>query len=333
MGKKLTLFIVRNDQEPTRKLVISTIWFKVGGGLLACVLLALLAGIVDYTGLLAQSIENKKLRVENARLLKQFQVVEGKVNALENGLERVKNFTSKLRLITNLDQEDKSLKLGMGATPSPGAAVSEFDQPVDKRANVQDFEGQEEVPIEPRKADESAGELAVASGKDYRTLAIRIDAAIQDTQLREQSILDLWETLSERQSLLSSTPNIKPAKGWLSSKFGYRISPFTGKPSMHAGLDIAASLGSPVYAPADAVVSYTGFDEGYGKLVTLDHGYGVTTRFGHLSQIYVQVGQKISRWDVIANVGSTGRSTSPHLHYEVRYKDVPRNPLLYILDE
>lgn len=331
--KKVTLFIVRNDQEPTRKIVISTLWLKAGSALLAAVVLALLAGIVDYTGLLAQSIENKRLRVENGQLLKQFQVVEGKVNALENGLERVKTFTTKLRLITNLDQDDRSLKLAMGATPAPNEQVQEFDQPIDKRASVQEFEGQEEPAVENRLVDERSGELALTAGKDYRTLAIRIDRAIQDTQLREQSILDLWETLSERQSLLSSTPNIKPAKGWYSSKFGYRISPFTGKASLHAGLDIAASQGSPVYASADAVVSYTGFDDGYGKLITLDHGYGVTTRFGHLSQIYVQVGQRISRWDVIGSVGSTGRSTAPHLHYEVRYNDVPRNPLLYILDE
>lgn len=331
--KKVTIFIVQNDHEPARKLVFSAWWIKIGTGALAVVILALLAGIVDYTGLLAQSIENKRLRVENSQLMKQFQVVEGKVTALENSLERVKTFTTKLRLITNLDQDDRSLELAMGATPPANAPVQEFDQPMEKRPTVQEFEaGEEPIKVDPL-ADTEGGELAVATGKDYRTLAIRIDKAIQDTQMREQSVLDLWETLSERQALLASTPNIKPAKGWFSSKFGYRISPFTGKPSMHAGLDIAASMGSPVYAPGDSVVSYTGYDDGYGKLITLDHGYGVTTRFGHLSQIYVQVGQKVSRWDVIGSVGSTGRSTSPHLHYEVRLNDVARNPLLYILDE
>lgn len=331
--KKLTIFVVRNDDEPTRKVVVSTLWLKLAGGLFAATALAVLAGIVDYTGLLAQSIENKRLRVENAQLLKQFQIVEGKVTALENGLERVKTFTTKLRLITNLDQEDRSLQLAMGAAPQANASVQEYDQPMEKRPTVQEFEAGDMNEAQKSMVDEQSGELAVTAGKDYRTLAIRIDRAIQDTQLREQSVLDLWETLSERQSLLASTPNIRPAKGWYSSKFGYRVSPFTGKPSMHAGLDIAASLGSPVYAPGDAMVSYTGFDDGYGKLITLDHGYGITTRFGHLSQIYVQVGQKVSRWDVVGSVGSTGRSTSPHLHYEVRLNDVPRNPHLYILEE
>ncbi len=102
---------------------------------------------------------------------------------------------------------------------------------------------------------------------------------------------------------------------------------------MHAGLDVAASPGSPVYAPADGVVSFVGYDEGYGKLISIDHGYGVNTRFGHNSQIYVQVGQRVSRWDVIGAVGSTGRSTGPHLHYEVRINGTAVNPANFILDE
>lgn len=102
---------------------------------------------------------------------------------------------------------------------------------------------------------------------------------------------------------------------------------------MHAGLDIAAAPGSPVYAPADGVVSYAGYDQGYGKLVSIDHGYGVSTRFGHASQIYVQVGQKVSKWDVVAAVGNTGRSTGPHLHYEVRINGTPVDPINFILDE
>jgi murein DD-endopeptidase MepM/ murein hydrolase activator NlpD len=175
--------------------------------------------------------------------------------------------------------------------------------------------------------------LAVEGNRDYQTLAIRIDKNIKDSQLREQSVIDLWESLSERHSLLNSTPNIRPAKGWFTSRFGYRVSPFTGRSALHAGLDVAAAPGSPVYATADGVVTFAGYDEGFGKLVTIDHGYGVSTRYGHNSQIYVQVGQKLSRWDVIASVGNTGRSTGPHLHYEVRVNGIPRDPALYILDE
>jgi murein DD-endopeptidase MepM/ murein hydrolase activator NlpD len=178
-----------------------------------------------------------------------------------------------------------------------------------------------------------AGELSVGTGsRALASLSVRIDRAIKETGLREQSILSLWATLSERQSLMSATPSIKPAKGWFTSRFGYRISPFTNRPVMHNGIDIAAAPGSPVYAPADGVISYSGYDAGYGKLISIDHGYGVVTRYGHNSKLFVSIGQKVKRWDVIGAVGSTGRSTGPHLHYEVRVNGVPVDPINYVLE-
>src|SRR5690606_16069985 len=111
------------------------------------------------------------------------------------------------------------------------------------------------------------------------------------------------------------------------------LDPFTGKAVMHAGLDIAAPPGSPVHAPANGVVSYVGYEPGYGNLVSIDHGYGVVTRFGHNSRIFVEKGQTVKRRDVVATVGSTGRSSGPHCHYEVRVHGVPVDPMNYILDE
>jgi len=331
--KKITLFVVTNDAGQTRKIVLSTSRLK-GLALFASVLLlAFVAGVVDYGGLLVQAVENKRLRIENAQLLKQFQTVEGKVSALENSLDRVRTFTTKLKLITNIEGEDRSLKMTMNAQPAPNEQVEEFDQPMDQRQPLEQLEKQDTEFVEKKPTDENKDELAVENGKDYQTLAVRIDHALRESQLREQSVLDLWETLSERQSLLTSTPNIRPARGWFTSRFGYRVSPFTGRAALHAGLDIAAAPGSPIYATADGIVTFAGYDEGYGKLVSIDHGYGVTTRFGHCSQIYVQTGQRVSRYDVIAAVGNTGRSTGPHVHYEVRVNGIPRNPALYILDE
>lgn len=325
--------MMTNELEPTRKWILSVSWVRALGLIAGIIGLVFVAGVVDYVGLLAQSIENKRLKAENAQLMRQFQTVEGKVSALENSLERVKTFTSKLKLITNIDSEDRNLNLSMGTQPPANAPVEEYDQPVGQRPSIQEIEKQDAEFAPKKPLNELRGELSTQPGKDYQILAIRIDKAIKETQLREQSVFDLWELLSERQSLLSSTPNIRPTRGWSTSKFGYRVSPFTGKPAFHAGIDIAAAPGSPVFAPADGVISYSGYDEGYGKLVSIDHGYGVLTRFGHLSQSYVQLGQKVSRWDVIASVGNSGRSTGPHLHYEVRVNGVPRNPQIYILDE
>lgn len=333
-GKKFTFFIVSNQTGQTRKLVISSVWMKAASFIGAIIILVFVAGMVDYFGLLLQSLENKRLRSENAQLVKQFQVVESKVNSLENSLERVKTFTTKLKLITNIDAEDRVTKLSMGPKPAPGQQVEEYE-PMEQRPSGETMAQQDEVFEAPQTLNESKGEVAEqpAPSKDYASLVVRIDKAVRETQLKEQSVIDLWESLSERQSLINATPNIKPARGWLTSRFGYRMSPFTGKATMHAGLDIAAAPGSPVYAPADGVVSYAGYDQGYGKLVSIDHGYGVSTRFGHTSQIYVQVGQKVSKWDVIAAVGNTGRSTGPHLHYEVRINGTPVDPINFILDE
>ncbi len=333
-GKKTTFFIVSNQTGQTRKLVISSVWMKAASFIGAVIILVFAAGMVDYFGLLLQSLENKHLRSENAQLIKQFQVVEGKVNSLENSLERVKTFTTKLKLITNIDAEDRVTKLSMGPKPAPGQQVEEYE-PMDQRSSSESVAQQDEVFQQSPRLNENKGEVAEqpTSSKDYASLVVRIDKAVRETQLKEQSVIDLWESLSERQSLINATPNIKPAHGWLTSRFGYRVSPFTGKATMHAGLDIAAAPGSPIYAPADGVVSYAGYDQGYGKLVSIDHGYGVSTRFGHTSQVYVQVGQKVSKWDVIAAVGNTGRSTGPHLHYEVRINGTPVDPINFILDE
>ena len=331
--KKVTLFVVSNQTGKTRKIVLSAAWLKAISFIAAVVIIIFAAGLVDYFGLLLQVMENKRLKAENAQLIKQFQVVESKVSALENSLERVKTFTTKLKLITNVDAEDRITKLTMGTKPAPGQEVEEFE-PMDQRQSSEGLAKQDEVFKEEKPLDEVTGEVASeTANKDYASLVIRIDKAVGETQLKEQSVIDLWESLSERQSLLNATPNMKPAKGWITSRFGYRTSPFSGKTALHAGLDIAAAPGSPVYAPADGVIIFASYDEGYGKLVSIDHGYGVTTRFGHMSQIYVQTGQRVNKWDVVGAVGNTGRSTGPHLHYEVRINGTAVDPINYILDE
>ncbi len=137
----------------------------------------------------------------------------------------------------------------------------------------------------------------------------------------------------DQRVLLASTPSIWPVRGYLSATFGNRMDPFTGQRDFHPGLDISTPMGTPVHAPAEGVVISCGAKGGYGNTVVIDHGNGIVTRYGHLASYSVKPGQRIRRGDAIGAVGSTGRSTGPHLHYEVWIRDQAQNPTHYILDE
>ena len=143
----------------------------------------------------------------------------------------------------------------------------------------------------------------------------------------ERRLASFRTDVDKHRALVSATPSMWPITGWISSGFGNRRDPFSGETAFHPGLDISADHGAPVHAPADGVVESAAYNGNYGNLITLDHGFGLLTRYGHLSRYAVYVGQQIRRGDVIGYVGSTGRSTSPHLHYEVFVNGQLTNPL------
>lgn len=144
--------------------------------------------------------------------------------------------------------------------------------------------------------------------------------------LRRQSQEEIRSLLNDQQSLSGSTPQGWPIKGWLTSYFGVRKSPYTGRRKMHEGLDIAANTGTPIHVTADGVVARVETSPGYGKTVIVDHGYGYRTLYAHNSKNLVKRGQKVSRGEKIAEVGNTGRSTGPHVHYEILLNSVPIDP-------
>lgn len=138
--------------------------------------------------------------------------------------------------------------------------------------------------------------------------------------------------LSEREKELVSTPTIAPVHGLITDGFGRRRDPFTGRLAMHRGLDISSRIGTPVEVPADGVVVASGRERGYGRVIRISHGMGYTTVYGHLHKILVKPGDVVHRGQTIGLVGNTGRSTGPHLHYEVHKDGRAVNPLYYILD-
>ncbi|MGA1868691.1 MAG: M23 family metallopeptidase [bacterium] len=156
---------------------------------------------------------------------------------------------------------------------------------------------------------------------------LTLETVSQDNQLMELSYI-----MENRKSILDSTPSIYPTHGWITSGFGYRKSPFTGKRELHKGIDVAGRRGTPVVAPARGIITYSGLNGGYGNVVEIEHGYGFSTLYAHNSVNLVKAGDRVERGDVISLLGNTGRSTAPHLHYEIRMNNVHVNPLNYILD-
>lgn len=154
----------------------------------------------------------------------------------------------------------------------------------------------------------------------------------ENAKLIEESLKSVESMVNQQKLQLAATPAIWPTRGYISGAFGNRVHPFTGRYEFHSALDIATQLGNKVIAPADGVVLVAETKEYYGKMIIIDHGFGYTTRYGHLSGFNVREGQRVKRYDVIGYVGTTGRSNGPHLHYEVRYFDKPLNPADFILD-
>jgi|SRR5579859_3769619 murein DD-endopeptidase MepM/ murein hydrolase activator NlpD len=148
----------------------------------------------------------------------------------------------------------------------------------------------------------------------------------------EKDLSVVQQKLADQLEILSSTPSIAPVRGILTDGFGGRSDPFTGEPGTHNAIDISSAIGQPVHAPADGVVVKAEWANGYGNVVYIAHGNGYSTRYGHLSAFAVKPAQHVKRGDIIGYVGSTGRSTGPHLHYEVRLNNNPVNPLEYILN-
>jgi murein DD-endopeptidase MepM/ murein hydrolase activator NlpD len=182
-----------------------------------------------------------------------------------------------------------------------------------------------------------AGGLEASKGaKDENKMVYQMRTDIErlrsESMFREESLNELEKLLQNKQEMLVHTPSVWPAQGWVTSGLGFRTNPFTGLIQFHEGLDIANQTGTLVVSSAHGIVSDIGNDWAYGKAVVISHGFGITTRYAHLNKVYVKVGQRVKRGEKIAEIGTSGRTTGPHLHYEVRVNGIPANPMRYILN-
>ncbi len=307
MAKKtITLIVVPDHDAPVRRFQLDKALLRHGALGLGIAAAVAVAALVHYFALVREASENRVLRDENLTLRTQLKSIRERMEHIGATLERVERFDQKLRAVTLLSDPQRNLALGPtagepGVTPAP-STETEFTQ-------------------------------AVVSSETPKNLASKLNKLSEAATRQEKSLQELQSYFLDQKSRLASTPSVWPARGWVTSDFGQRLDPYTAERVMHEGLDIAAPHGKEVMSPSDGTVIFAGLEGGYGNVLVIDHGYGVKTRYGHLAKLEVKTGDRVKRGQMVGAVGNTGRSTGPHLHYEVRVNGIPENPRKFILEE
>jgi murein DD-endopeptidase MepM/ murein hydrolase activator NlpD len=323
--ERYSLIVVTDETKPIRRFDLPkrTARRALQGAGLAALLLAF--GLVDYVRVRMDHAELARLRVETAEQRARIAAFDATVAEVETRLTRLSEFERKVRTIANLPGQvatggEDIEKVGGegGDLEPPAAAAIEDDAFVGEPAP--------ETPAPPR------AEPAAPGGDRVSLLRIEAERLGHVAAGQELSLGALIRQLEDKHHRLVSSPAIWPTRGWLTSRFGPRISPFTGQPQFHSGIDIAGAYGTDVIAPARGRVSFVGSKGPLGRTLVIDHGYGVRTHYGHNDEIIVRVGEEVERGQVIAKLGSSGRSTGPHLHYSVEVNGKAKNPLDFILD-
>ena len=275
--------------------------FKIGFYLFGLVYLCTTFFFCDYIQIKRKVYELIRLRQESHAQKSHIQFFSDRIEDLEKELSKMKDFDRKIRIIANLEKgQDTPPIIGIG-----GSSSSDIREKL-KREN------DENGLIQQMKSD--------------------VERLKSEAISREESFSELEKLLQTKKEMLAHTPSIWPVMGWVTSGFGFRTNPFTGLTQMHEGIDISNRVGTPVMAPADGIISDIGNDIGLGKILVISHGFGMITRYAHLNKVLVKVGQKVKRGQKIAEIGTSGRTTGPHLHYEVRLDRIPINPMRYILN-
>ena len=299
MAKRFyTVLILPDATSPARKLYVNKAILTGVSAVTALSVLAFAFFVYQYVNLNVRMLEMKQLRQEAS----DRNFLAAKVGQLEGELTRLRDLDRKLRVVAGLDAgEDQGTKLAQGGSETLSQAA--LLEAVRK----------------------GTGRLGDWVGRDLEALG-------QEITSRERSFRQLKDLLEAKRSVLASTPTIWPVRGRITAGYGYRLSPFTGQREMHEGLDIAAPFGSPIMATADGIISFVRPLGSFGNVVFINHGHGLTTFYAHTSSFRVKEGQSVKRGQIIAYVGSTGRSTGPHVHYEVQANGTTVNPLKYIID-
>jgi murein DD-endopeptidase MepM/ murein hydrolase activator NlpD len=281
--------------------------------------------------------ELSAFRAEAMSAREQTSAFSSAVDDLKKRLTSMKEVNQRLRVMLGID----TLKTGDTVNGRGGEDVPLPDGntlPTLEKATKSDPAAQHFSPAETGQSTLTGQTSASAglSGHDEQeaiaSIKDGIDWLSKEATIQERSLQELSLAAEQKSSRWAATPSIWPVKGWVTSGFGPRVSPFTEKPAWHDGLDIAAAANAPVQAPAQGRVTTVGSDPKLGILVKVDHGFGIETLYGHLAKALVKEGQRVKRGEVVGLVGSTGLATGPHLHYMVKVHGQTFDPVKYILE-
>jgi murein DD-endopeptidase MepM/ murein hydrolase activator NlpD len=300
-SNKSTLIFLPGGSSKVRKISIPNRFIPVLSFLIVVAIVIIGLLVNDYRRIKSQIPELQHLRKESKIQKTQLVALCKEITQSNQKIAALQEFDHKLRIMTNLlpsGEQDQFLGVG-------GSNMSTL------------------------KPDYQLEDVHSGLIQEMHEAIDGLNTEIVITALSQN---ELSRFLEEQKSLLACTPSLAPTNGWYSSGFGYRISPFTNKREFHKGLDIATRIGTPIIAPADGLVVSVGREGNYGRMIAINHGYNMKTRYGHLHKYRVKKGDRVKRGQIIAEVGKTGRCTGPHLHYEVLLSGVPVNPLRYILD-
>lgn len=296
--------VVPHGSGSSRALEVSQTFVKalVGIGSVVALAFLVLGGAAISRGV--NITHNRALENENRILADEIQRMRERMVGLRDTLNRFGEREQELRLLAGLAPTDTSVqRAGIGG---PAGFWSERDS---------------------LKALGANGQEALAARLDVDALARRASVLVR-------SLNEAYDSLSRQRERLAATPSIMPTRGWLTSAFmRERVHPILHLARPHEGIDVSAQMGAEIEAPAAGIVTDVKWEEGYGNMLTLDHGFGLVTRFAHCSKILVVRGQRVKRGQVIAKVGSTGLATGPHLHYEVWVNHKPVDPLKYVMPD
>lgn len=297
----ITILIFGHKTSRTRHLKFRKKNVKIGLYLLAFAILSVTFFFCDYIQVKKKAYEVAQLRQQTEIQRSQIHFFSSKIEEMEKQISRLKDFDKRIRIIANLEKGQETAPfIGMGG-PSPSDLRDKLKGEKDEKGLV-------------------------------HQMKIDVDRLQSEAATQEMSLSELEKVLQSKQEILAHTPSIWPVQGWVTSDFGFRTNPFTGLTQMHEGIDISNRMGTIVVSPGNGFVSDIGNDWVHGKFLVISHGFGMTTRYSHLNKALVKVGQKIKRGEKIAEVGTSGKTTGPHLHYEVRLNGIPANPMRYILN-